>query len=372
MLHSRDIEEGRRLHEAVLNAHQYDYVKPLGKGGFSTVYLVWSRQYEQYFAVKVSDLKGKDGFINTAEIDLLMNLSHPNIIKLYAHFRANNYLYMVLEYCEKGTLQNLIKAERLNINQILAYFAEVVSAVEACHEVGIAHRDIKPSNVLVDSYGRAKLADFGLGVTSEPDNLVRFAGCSLAFSPPEIFAYKAIDPFKSDIWSLGITLYYMITQELPWSIGSRQSLIVQIKQGIQFWNIKVPYPVRKLIMQMTTLIPSDRLTPGQILQAQVLQENDNQAQMAQLITPHQSVSSDVVIKYSTGTGVACQEASPTERKDMIKCFGTIGLSTVMKRRKSIISQMVKRGGQYKTGSVLEPIHTFRASKPTELSRLVGE
>ena len=366
-----DMEEGRRLHEAVLNEHMYDYVKPLGKGGFSSVYLVWSRQYECNFAVKVSDLSAKHACVNTSEIDLLMTISHPHIIKLYAHFQENNFLYVVLEYCENGSLEDMIKSDRLTGRQCLAYFAEVASAVEACHQAGIAHRDIKPSNILVDSYGQAKLADFGLGITSKRDSLVGYTGCSIAFSPPELFTQKAIDPFKSDVWSLGIMLYYMMSRELPWSTGSRQGLIAQIKQGIQLWSLKIPYPVRKLIIQMTAMNPSDRPLPGQILAAQVVQDNEN-AMASQLLVPHQSISSDMVIRYSTGTSFPLVDGMQTERKDTIKSFGAIGLTTLMKRRKSVISHMVKRDTRkYNPSQVLQPKQTFAGTKRVQMPRLIS-
>ena len=282
--------EGRQLHREALNEHGYEYIRPLGKGGYSSVFLARSVQYDEYFAVKVTDITHCNYQQAMQEIEMLKRLLHPNIINPYNCFQANNFLYVVLEYCENGTLDDLIKKGNLTLSQTLVYFQEIVSAVAACHKEGIAHRDIKASNVLIDAHGRVKLADFGIGVCASRDTRVRAVGFSIAFSPPEIFASPTIDPFYGDIWSLGVLFYYMMAGYLPWSVRSKAGLIAQIKSGIQYWDARIPYNARKLIMQMTRIKPNDRIRAEDIHISEFFDLGDT-SNLVPVVNAHQSLSS---------------------------------------------------------------------------------
>lgn len=142
---------------------------------------------------------------------------HPNIILLYDHFVEGNELFLILEYCPSGSLKDHISPGRpLSMNIFRSVCTQILSALCACHDKGIAHRDIKPANVLIDVHGRPKLADFGLGVFCAKGNCVNCDAVSLAFAPPEFFKEKSIDPFKADVWSLGLLFLMMATGRLPW------------------------------------------------------------------------------------------------------------------------------------------------------------
>lgn len=103
--------------------------------------------------MKVTDISHASHEFATQEIDMLKRLVHPHIICPYNVFEANNFLYVILEYCENGTLGDAIKTGGLKLRQALTYFQDITSAVAACHRKGIAHRDIKASNMLLDSHG---------------------------------------------------------------------------------------------------------------------------------------------------------------------------------------------------------------------------
>lgn len=326
--------EQMQLHNEALKEHGYEYVKVLGKGGFSCVFLARSVQYDEYFAVKVTDVNNCSYQQAVQEIEMLKRLVHHNIINPYNCFEANNFLYVVLEYCENGTLEDVIKNGTLTLNQALIWFQEIVSAVAACHKAGIAHRDIKASNVLIDAHGRAKLADFGIGVCACRDTRVRAVGFSIAFSPPEIFASPTIDPFHGDIWSLGVLLYYMLAGYLPWAINghSRASIMEQIKSGIQYWDARIPKLARRLITQMTLLEPSNRLPAEDVKSSQLFDLIGANAAV-HLVSARQSFSSDIVLKFNTSAAGA-PDGVP-EKKDTIKAFGSIALACIGKRRQSV-------------------------------------
>lgn len=352
----KNVVEGRQLHSEALKEHGYEYIRPLGKGGCSAVFLVRSIQYDECFAVKVTDVSRCNYLLAMQEIEMLKRLLHPNIINPYNCFEANNCLYIVLEYCENGTLEDVIKSGSLTLNQALNYFQEVVSAVAACHKEGIAHRDIKASNVLIDAHGRAKLADFGIGVCACRDTRVRAVGCSIAFSPPEIFASPTIDPFHGDIWSLGVMLYYMIAGYLPWSVRSKAGLIAQIQSGIQFWDSRIPYGARKLIMQMTRIIPSDRIRAEHIDLSQFLENGDTSLPIP-VVSVHQSLSSDIVLKFNTSAAAGASMAdAPPEKKEMIKAFGNIAFTCIGKRRQSGVFR-----SNLPSKSRPQPVQTFKGN-----------
>lgn len=155
---------------------------------------------------------------------------------------------------------------------------------------------------------------------------MRTIGCSVAFSPPEFFSSPAIDPFQGDIWSLGILLYYIIAGYLPWSVHSRADLIEQIKAGIQYWDARIPYHVRRLIIQMTNKDPSaDDIERqlGELLAAEA---------PIPLLSAHQSLSSDLLLKFNTGTMAVASADGILEKKDTVKAFGNIALACLGKRR----------------------------------------
>ncbi|OHS99423.1 hypothetical protein TRFO_34096 [Tritrichomonas foetus] len=146
-----------------LKEHDYIHIRPIGKGGFSTVHLVLSTRYQEQFVCKVSE--GTKSTASEKEIKTLLNLAHPHIINMYEYFydQSNSYLFIILEYCPGGSLDDVIKANGpLQPKQLYEYCRQTISALSYCHNRGIAHRDIKPANILLDKNGRIQLADFGL------------------------------------------------------------------------------------------------------------------------------------------------------------------------------------------------------------------
>ncbi|OHS96458.1 CAMK family protein kinase [Tritrichomonas foetus] len=251
------LDEARK----VLYKHGYFLGNPIGDGGFATVYRVKSRQYDEDFAVKLIDLSvaddeplisfPEDGVnhkitnnisqLNSAlpssfeaEINALTNLCHPNVIKIYNHFRSDTLMYIILEYCPGGCIKDLMeKSGYIKPPQLYELCKEILSALDCCHRNGIAHRDVKPSNILIDKYGRAKLADFGLAQKSQ---LSKMFGGSLPYLAPEILKKKPFDPIKADVWALGVTFFELAAGYLPFKADS----IEQLKSEIGSNSLAIP------------------------------------------------------------------------------------------------------------------------------------
>ena len=222
-----------KLHAEALSSHGYDMMKQIGAGGYAAIYLVTSRTYGSEFAAKVTAYKGTMSGSDEAEINSLMHLEHPNIINLYNYFVEDGYLYMILEYCPFGSLKtHITNGMVLPAESVMSYCKQVAEALAVCHTLGIAHRDIKPENVLIDAHGRVKLADFGLGMMcSRRDEATAKVDGSICYSPPEFFCEIQHNPFKSDIWSLGLVFYYIATGHIPWHGRTLRDIVKEISDG---------------------------------------------------------------------------------------------------------------------------------------------
>ena len=247
--------------------HGYVLERQLGKGGNATVWLVKSLKYNCNFCVKVCKHTGKS-VERDNEIRTLMNLQHKNIMCIYEYFEDDNYLYMILEYCAGGSLGDLVDHEGpVPYEKLIPLCMQICEAVRACHEANVAHRDIKPANILLDQYGRPKLADFGLSGFYSSESTVKSHAGSLAYMAPEIFNGKeGHNPFKSDIWALGVTFFYLATGRLPWDTGSVQDLMKSISLGyVEFGIQETPRPLVEVLKGMINVDVSRRMTIDEVL-----------------------------------------------------------------------------------------------------------
>ncbi|OHT02285.1 CAMK family protein kinase [Tritrichomonas foetus] len=255
-----------------LAKHGYQYLRPIGSGGFATVFLVHSDKYSEEFAVKRIEWKESDDKEFNTEIDTLLGLSHPLIIRMYEHFRDDDALYIVLEYCEGGSIKGLVQNSPLEPDKFWKYAKESLQALLYCHEKSIAHRDIKPDNMFIDKYGRVRLADFGLAHKFTKINEITHPCGSLLYVAPEVLKKKCVDPFAADVWSLGITFFYMAAGYPAFPTGNRELLIDRILLGHPSYPDDLSFPIRNLIQKMVNLIPKQRPTVAQILKMPVFNQ----------------------------------------------------------------------------------------------------
>lgn len=251
--------------------NNYTFFKLIGKGGFSSVYLVRSLTNNYLFCAKVTQMpttESTDEEWKTVdnEIQALTLLNHPHIIRLYDHFHDNSLFYMILEYCSGGNLQNEIPNNKgLSITRFKTVAGQIISALVACHRNNIAHHDLKLGNILLDEYKRVKLADFGISVkmnyaTELSDS---YAG-SIQYESPEIVSKIPHDPFKADIWALGVLFAHLISGQSPW----RADNIGKLKRCIASANYTLsptaPPELVEIIKKMIVLDPSKRLTMNEL------------------------------------------------------------------------------------------------------------
>ena len=252
--------------------HGLVFKKIIASGGYGVVYLVFSEQYKQDFALKrvcISQFKKN-------EVNMMMKLESPHICNLYQYWFYDSYVYMLLEYCP------------LSLNQALTAFADppeawtvhtmrqILLGISACHNMNISHSDIKPANILFDRYGRIKICDFGLACQSDKHESKQKEG-SLCFMAPEIFLGSKYDPLKADVWSLGVTFYYIATKRLPFiSTTTKEYLIAQIIKGFYDDTIIDNSSLRNLIARCLCLDPNKRPTVSQLLEHPFLNREKEQ------------------------------------------------------------------------------------------------
>ena len=255
----------------------YKVLQQLGEGSFGKAFLCEKDSDGSLCVIKQILIEGmneqeKADVLN--ESNILAKLDHPNIIKFYDVFESKKPKHMiniVTEYADGGDLSEKIK-ERKNKNgnftesEILDYFTQICLAIRHIHEKKIIHRDLKSGNIFLMKNGFVKLGDFGIAKNFQRtiDKAKTMVGTPYYLSP-EMIESKPYDS-KSDIWSLGVLLYEMMTFKMPFNANSLASLIIKITRG----NYSPPPVIytkdlRELVSKCLTLDPKNRPTIKEIL-----------------------------------------------------------------------------------------------------------
>ena len=209
----------------------YEVLEVLGAGGMGRVYKVRNVISDRVEAMKVllPDLEGDaelaDRFMR--EIKVQASLDHPNIAALHTALRLDNQLLMLMEYVEGVTIEAVLRSGRIPIDKAIDYTAQVLSALSYAHARGVVHRDLKPANMIITPSGVVKLMDFGIAKMAADRKLTqtgRTVGSLYYMSPEQIKGAADLDP-RSDLYSLGISLYEMVTGARPFQGDSEYSIM---------------------------------------------------------------------------------------------------------------------------------------------------
>jgi serine/threonine protein kinase len=210
-----------------LNFDEYRIEKPLGAGGMAKVYRALDVKLKRYVALKViaADFRSSSDYTDRFEREAqsIARLEHPNIVQIYRFGEANGMYYMAMQYIDGADLSWLIRdyknaGEMMPMGDILRVMQEVGAALDYAHSRGVIHRDIKPSNIMVDNRGRALLTDFGLALLGDVGTRGEVFGSPHYIAPEQTVSSANVVP-QSDIYSLGITLFEMLTGDLPFRGG---------------------------------------------------------------------------------------------------------------------------------------------------------
>jgi serine/threonine protein kinase len=209
----------------------YEILSVLGSGGMGRVYKVRNTITDRIEAMKVllPDLEGHEEVAGRflREIKVLAALNHPNIATLHTALTINNQLVMIMEYVEGQSLSARLSSGPISVPEALSYLDQVLSALSFAHHQHVIHRDIKPANMMLTPDGTVKLMDFGIARTENEPSKLTAAGSTLGsmnYMSPEQVKGESTDE-RSDLYSLGISLYEMVTGEKPFHGDSNFSIM---------------------------------------------------------------------------------------------------------------------------------------------------
>ena len=255
---------------------RYRIVRKLGAGGMADVYLAEDQELGRRVAIKIlNDRHANDEqFVERfrREAKNAAALSHPNIVSIYDRGEAEGTYYIAMEYLEGRSLKELILSHGdAPISVVVEYARQILSALRFAHRHGIVHRDIKPHNVLVDSEGRVKVTDFGIARagTSQMTEAGSIVGTAQYLSPEQ--ARGGDVDQRSDLYSLGVLMYEMLTGEVPFSgdtpVEIAMKHLSQTPAPPSTLRPDVPHDLDMVVMRTLAKDPDDRYQSAEEMEA---------------------------------------------------------------------------------------------------------
>ena len=246
----------------------YRILKELGKGGMGVVYKANQTSLGRMVAMKVlpQHLTTNPSFIKRFknEARAIAKLNHPNIVQIFDIGQDDETHYYTMEFIEGPPLDEIIYRDgTLPLDRAINIILQVASALQYAHGQGIVHRDIKPSNIMIDKTGRIKVTDFGLALQQKTTRLTidgGIVGTPEYMSPEQAVGQTATA--QSDIYSLGIVFYELLTGKVPFEAESPLMLLNKIRDSEPQWpcsiNPDIPVGIEKIIRNMMSKKPEDR------------------------------------------------------------------------------------------------------------------
>ena len=248
--------------------NRYEIIKTIGEGGMANVYLGYDTILDRNVAIKVlrGDLATDEKFVRRFQREALSasSLSHPNIVEVYDVGEDNGLYYIVMEYVEGKTLKQLLKKRgSLTLSEAIDIMLQITDGMAHAHDSYIVHRDLKPQNIMIKDDGQIKITDFGIAMALNSTQLTQTNSVmgSVHYLPPEQAAGKGCT-IKSDIYSMGIIFYELLTGELPFKGDSAVEIALkQMKDplpDVHQMNKDIPQSIENIILKATAKNPKNR------------------------------------------------------------------------------------------------------------------
>ena len=247
---------------------RYEIIKSIGEGGMANVYLAYDTILDRNVAIKVlrGDLANDEKFVRRFQREALSasSLSHPNIVAMYDVGEDNGLYYIVMEYVEGKTLKQLLKKRgSLTLSEAIDIMLQLTDGMAHAHDSYIVHRDLKPQNIMIQDDGQIKITDFGIAMALNSTQLTQTNSVmgSVHYLPPEQAARKGTT-IKSDIYSMGIIFYELLTGELPFKGDNAVEIALkQMKEplpDVHKLNNDIPQSIENIILKSTAKNPKNR------------------------------------------------------------------------------------------------------------------
>ena len=256
------ITKGQKIND------RYEIIRSIGEGGMANVYLAHDLILDRDVAIKVlrGDLAGDEKFVRRFQREALAasSLSHPNIVEMYDVGEDNGTYYIVMEYIKGMTLKQLIKKRgALTLSECIDIMLQLTDGVDHAHASYIIHRDLKPQNIMIQDNGEIKITDFGIAMALNNTQLTQTNSVmgSVHYLPPEQASGKGAT-VRSDIYSMGIMLFELLTGNLPFKGDNAVEIAFkQIKDDIpsvREINPSIPQALENIVLRATAKNPKNR------------------------------------------------------------------------------------------------------------------
>ena len=247
---------------------RYQIIKSIGEGGMANVYLAYDTILDRDVAVKIlrGDLSNDEKFVRRFQREALnaSSLSHPNIVEVYDVGEDNGQYFIVMEYIEGKNLKDLIKKRgKLTTTEVVDIMSQIADGLSVAHDSYIIHRDIKPQNIMILENGMVKITDFGIAMAMNATQLTQTNSVmgSVHYLPPEQASGKGAT-LKSDIYSMGILMYELLTGSLPYKGDNAVEIALKhLKEplpSIREQLPDLPQSVENIIMKSAAKNPKNR------------------------------------------------------------------------------------------------------------------
>ena len=306
------ITKGQKIND------RYEIIKSIGEGGMANVYLAHDLILDRDVAIKVlrGDLAGDEKFVRRFQREALAasSLSHPNIVEMYDVGEDNGSYYIVMEYINGKTLKQLIKKRgALSLSETVDIMLQLTDGVDHAHASYIIHRDLKPQNIMIQDNGEVKITDFGIAMALNNTQLTQTNSVmgSVHYLPPEQASGKGAT-VKSDIYSLGIMLFELLTGNLPFRGDNAVEIAFkQIKDDIpsvREINPEIPQSLENVVLKATAKNPKNRY-------ASAKEMHDD---LETVLSPSRSEEQRIGFKYPEHEGDIDKKDLLPEDKETIK------------------------------------------------------
>ena len=256
------ITKGQKIND------RYEIVKSIGEGGMANVYLAYDIILNRKVAIKVlrGDLANDEKFIRRFQREAIAasSLSHPNIVEMYDVGEDNGTYYIVMEYVEGRTLKQLLKKRgNLTTSEVIDIMLQLTDGIAHAHDSYIIHRDLKPQNIMIADDGAIKITDFGIAMALNSTQLTQTNSVmgSVHYLPPEQASGKG-STIKSDIYSMGIMFFELITGKLPFKGDNAVEIALKHMKddipSVRKINPNLPQSIENIVLKSTAKNPKNR------------------------------------------------------------------------------------------------------------------
>ena len=303
---------------------RYEILEKIGTGGMAEVFKGKDHKLNRYVAVKVlkEEFRDNDGFVKKfkEEAQAAAGLAHPNIVNVYDVGDENGIYYIVMELVEGITLKNYIERKgRLTIKEATSIAIQVSAGLEVAHNNHIVHRDIKPQNIIISREGKVKVTDFGIAKATTSQTTTSSAMGSVHYASPEQARGGYVD-HRSDIYSLGIVMYEMVTGRVPFDGETAVTVAVKHLQEQMVPPSKycpeIPYSLEQIIKKCTEKSPDRRYQDIGDLMADLKQSLvDPDGDFVQMVDLDEQAKTVIMTKGTTSKVKESRRVNPGKDED---------------------------------------------------------